>query len=100
MMELILHRMRREMRSRWLRTACLNVVIAAICYNPALSIILLQRPLADTGTTLLSELIRQWLANATHLVGYLTWLVCSSHPKQTTFSVSLPWPAYCSVVAQ
>jgi len=69
-MELVLCRMRREMRSKWLQTACLNVVIAALCYNPPLSILLLQRPLADTGATLLSELIRRWLANATHLVGY------------------------------
>ena len=62
--------MRREMRSKWLQTACLNVVIAAVCYNPPLSILLLQRPLADTGATLLSELIRRWLDNASRLVGY------------------------------
>ena len=67
--ELVLCRMRRAMHSKWLQTACLNVIIAAICYNPPLSILLLQRPLADTGTTLLTELIRRWLANATHLVG-------------------------------
>jgi len=62
--------MRRDMRSKWLQTACLNVVIAAICYNPALSVLLLQSPLADTGVTVLSELVRRWLANATRLVGY------------------------------
>ena len=63
--------MRREMRSKWLQTACLNVVIAALCYNPSLTILLLQRPLAaDTGVTLLTELIRRWLANISHLVGY------------------------------
>ena len=69
--ELALCRMRREIQSKWLRTACLNMIIAAICYNPALSVLLLQRPLADTGGTLLSELIQRWLANATCLVGYL-----------------------------
>jgi len=68
--ELVLCRMRREMRSKWLQTACLNVVVAAICYNPSLVILLLRQPLADTGDTLLSELIRRWLANARHLVGY------------------------------
>ena len=73
--ELTLHRMRREMRSRWLQTACLNVIIATICYNPSLSVVLLQRPLADTGVTLLSELIRRWLSSASHLIGY----VCGSH---------------------
>ena len=78
MMELVLHRMRREMRSKWLRTACLNVIIAAVCYNATLSILLLQRPLADTGTSLLSELIRQWLANASQLVGYVILFGCLS----------------------
>jgi len=82
--DVALCRMRREMHSKWLRTACLNVIIAAICYNPALSILLLQRPLADTGSTLLSELIRQWLANATHLVGYLQ----NVHLHHLTFAIN------------
>ena len=64
--------MRREMRSKWLQTACLNVIIAAVCYNPPLSILLLQRPLADTGGTLLAEIIHRWLANAAQLIGYDT----------------------------
>jgi len=67
--ELVLYRMRREIRSRWLQTACLNVIIAAICYNPSLSLLLLQRPVTDTGATLLLELIKRWLANVTHLIG-------------------------------
>jgi len=83
--ELVLHRMRRAMRSKWLRTSCLNVVIAAVCYNPPLSILLLQRPLADTGGTLLTELIRQWLANAAHLVGYLTLFMCDARTGSIAF---------------
>ena len=70
--------MRREMRSKWLQTSCLNVIIAALCYNPTLSVILLQRPLADTGGTLLAEIIRRWLANATQLIGYDTTTITTT----------------------
>jgi hypothetical protein len=65
----VVTRMQRDISTRSLRTMCLQVIIASVVYNPPSVIAYLDHPLPNTSTTLLTEIVSQWLANASLLVG-------------------------------
>lgn len=67
--ELALERLTREVRTTELRTMCLQVVVAALYYNPPMLLELLQKPLANTGSTILAQFITQWLNDADCFLG-------------------------------
>jgi hypothetical protein len=67
--ELALERLTREVRTTELRTMCLQVVVAALYYNPPMLLELLQKPLVNTGSTILAQFITQWLNDADCFLG-------------------------------
>jgi importin-7 len=67
--ETALERLTREVRTTELRTMCLQVVVAALYYNPPMLMELLQKPLAQTNTTILAQFITQWLNDADCFLG-------------------------------
>lgn len=71
--ELVLGRLMKEVKSSELRTMCLQVLIAALYYNPALLIQILndlQTRLQQTGgEQLLSNFIKQWLDDTDCFLG-------------------------------
>lgn len=71
--ELVLGRLMQEVKSSELRTMCLQVLIAALYYNPALLIQILndlQTRLQQTGgEQLLSHFIKQWLDDTDCFLG-------------------------------
>lgn len=71
--ELALTRLTREVKSSELRTMCLQVVIAALYYNPQLLLTVLEKmhaQMAQPGTEhICAHFIRQWLADTDCFVG-------------------------------
>lgn len=68
-MELVLERLTREIVTTELRTMCLQVVIAALYYNPPVLLELLQKPFPNTDTTILANFVKQWLNDADCFLG-------------------------------
>ena len=80
--ELVLERLTREILTTELRTMCLQVVVAALYYNPPVLLELLQKPLPNTDSTILAHFIKQWLNDADCFLGSvqlvsLTYLLTS-----------------------
>jgi len=48
---------------------CLQVVVAALYYNPPVLLEMLQKPLANTNSTILAHFIKQWLDDADCFLG-------------------------------
>jgi len=67
--ELVLERLTREILTTELRTMCLQVVVAALYYNPPVLLELLQKPLPNTDSTILAHFIKQWLNDADCFLG-------------------------------
>lgn len=71
--ELALGRLTREVKSSELRTMCLQVVIAALYYNPQMLMVVLEKmqtQIAQPGTEhICAHFIRQWLADTDCFIG-------------------------------
>jgi len=50
---------------------CLQVVVAALYYNPPVLLDLLQKPLPNADSTILAHFIKQWLNDADCFLGYV-----------------------------
>jgi len=68
--ELVLERLTREILTTELRTMCLQVVVAALYYNPPVLLELLAKPLPNTDSTILAHFIKQWLNDSDCFLGY------------------------------
>ena len=68
--ELVLERLTREILTTELRTMCLQVVVAALYYNPPVLLEMLQKPLPNSDSTILAHFINQWLNDADCFLGY------------------------------
>lgn len=70
--ELVLQRLTREIKTSELRIMCLQVVIAALYYNPPLlleTLNKLQLPI-PSNESITSQFIRQWIHDADCFLGY------------------------------
>lgn len=70
-MELVLQRLMREVKTSELRTMCLQVVIAALYYNPQLlfeTMDKLQLPVPSTES-ITSHFIKQWIQDTDCFLG-------------------------------
>lgn len=73
-MQLVLERLMREVKTSELRTMCLQVVIAALYYNPALCLETMDRLQGnfDQSTEpLASRFIKQWINDTDCFLGYV-----------------------------
>lgn len=73
-MQLVLGRLMREVKTSELRTMCLQVVIAALYYNPALCLETmdrLQESVNPTTEPLASRFIKQWINDTDCFLGYI-----------------------------
>lgn len=68
--ELALERLTRPVQTTELRTMCLQVVVAALYYNPPMLLEMLEKPLPNTNVTILHQFITQWLNDADCFLGY------------------------------
>uniref|UniRef100_A0A1A9VN34 Importin N-terminal domain-containing protein n=1 Tax=Glossina austeni TaxID=7395 RepID=A0A1A9VN34_GLOAU len=67
--ELALSRLTREVQSSELRTMCLQVVIAALYYNPQLLLSILDKMSEPNNEPIASHFIKQWLHDADCFLG-------------------------------
>lgn len=68
--ELALSRLTREVKTSELRTMCLQVVIAALYYNPQLLLQILERlPLPANNESICSHFIKQWIHDTDCFLG-------------------------------
>ncbi|XP_017479021.1 PREDICTED: importin-7 [Rhagoletis zephyria] len=67
--ELALSRLTREVQSSELRTMCLQVVIAALYYNPQLLLTILEKMSQPTNESISSHFIKQWLHDTDCFLG-------------------------------
>lgn len=68
--ELALERLTREVRTSELRTMCLQVVIAALYYNPSLLLdILAKIHLPNTTEAITDQFLRQWISDCDCFLG-------------------------------
>lgn len=73
-MQLVLERLMREVKTSELRTMCLQVVIAALYYNPGLCLETMDRLQGnfDQSTEpLASRFIKQWINDTDCFLGYV-----------------------------
>lgn len=63
--ELVLKRLTREVKTSELRTMCLQVIIAAMYYNP----LLLMETLEKMGSSVMGHFIQQWLHDSDCFIG-------------------------------
>lgn len=54
---------------------CLQVVVAALYYNPPVLLEMLQKPLPNSDSTILAHFINQWLNDADCFLGYVNELL-------------------------
>lgn len=69
--ELALTRLTREVQSSELRTMCLQVVIAALYYNPQLLLSILDKMSQPNNEPISSHFIKQWLHDTDCFLGYV-----------------------------
>jgi hypothetical protein len=68
--ELALARLTREVKTSELRTMCLQVVIAALYYNPQLMLdIMSKMPFLNSNESILSHFVKQWLHDTDCFLG-------------------------------
>lgn len=68
--ELALARLTREVKTSELRTMCLQVVIAALHYNPQLLLDILNKlPFPNSNESILSQFVKQWLHDTDCFLG-------------------------------
>lgn len=67
--ELVLGRLTREVQSSELRTMCLQVVIAALYYNPQLLLTILEKLSQPTNEPIIAHFIKQWLHDTDCFLG-------------------------------
>ncbi|KXJ70625.1 importin-7 [Aedes albopictus] len=68
--ELVLTRLTREVKTSELRTMCLQVVIAALYYNPQLLLQVLEKiPLPASNESIASHFIKQWIHDSDCFLG-------------------------------
>merc|ERR1719334_353285 len=67
--ELALGRLTREIRTAELRTMCLQVVIAALYYNPALLLDILAKIHVPQSTDIFGQFLKQWLHDCDYMFG-------------------------------
>jgi len=70
--ELALSRLTREVQSSELRTMCLQVVIAALYYNPQLLLSIMDKMSQPSNEPIISHFIKQWLHDTDCFLGYYT----------------------------
>lgn len=73
LVQLVLERLTREVKTSELRTMCLQVVIAALYYNPGLCIEVmdrLQSSLGQSAEPIASHFIKQWIHDTDCFLGY------------------------------
>lgn len=74
LVQLVLERLTREVKTSELRTMCLQVVIAALYYNPALCIEVmdrLQSSLGQSAEPIASHFIKQWIHDTDCFLGFV-----------------------------
>ena len=70
--EMVLERLTREIRTSELRTMCLQVVIAALYYNPPLLISILEKiHLPNSQVSITGQFLQQWLNDANCFFGWV-----------------------------
>ena len=72
MVQLVLERLTREVKTSELRTMCLQVVIAALYYNPALCLEVMDRlqgTLGQSTEPIASHFIKQWIHDTDCFLG-------------------------------
>lgn len=67
--ELALSRLTREVQSSELRTMCLQVVIAALYYNPQLLLSIMDKMSQPSNEPIISHFIKQWLHDTDCFLG-------------------------------
>ena len=75
--ELVLQRLTKEVKTSELRTMCLQVVIAALYYNPALLLQIMEKiHLPNTTEPITHQFLRQWLNDADCFLGLHDRKIC------------------------
>ena len=82
-MEVALERLTREVRTSELRTMCLQVVVAALYYNPTKLLEILEKMhLPNSKEAIISQFVSQWLHDTDCFLGYA---------KPSTFTLISFW---------
>lgn len=72
LIELVLNRLTREVKTSELRTMCLQVVIAALYYNPQLLFEIMEKlPMPVPTESISSHFIKQWIHDTDCFLGYV-----------------------------
>lgn len=78
LVQLVLERLMREVKTSELRTMCLQVVIAALYYNPALCLETMDRLQGNLGQSpepIASHFIKQWIHDTDCFLGYIIFII-------------------------
>merc|ERR1719187_1501954 len=75
--ELVLNRLTREVKTSELRTMCLQVIIAAMYYNPELLMTILEKmPMPGGAGSVTSHFIQQWIHDTDCFIGLHDRKIC------------------------